>query len=41
MPKKKSINHEKIVEAAKKEFGIYGFKEASGGNRLRELYSLC
>ena len=36
MPKKKSINHEKIVEAAKKEFGRYGFKEASMRNIAAE-----
>ena len=36
MPGKKSINHEKIVEAAKKEFGRYGFKEASMRNIAAE-----
>ena len=36
MPRKKSINHEKIVEAAKKEFGRYGFKEASMRNIAAE-----
>ena len=29
MPKNKIENHEKIVTAAKKEFMIYGFKDAS------------
>ena len=29
MPKDKIENHEKIVTAAKKEFMIYGFKDAS------------
>ncbi|MBR7019574.1 MAG: TetR/AcrR family transcriptional regulator [Lachnospiraceae bacterium] len=36
MPRKKSINHEKIVEAAKKEFGRYSFKEASMRNIAAE-----
>ena len=29
MPKDKIENHEKIITAAKKEFMIYGFKDAS------------
>ena len=29
MPKDKIENHEKIIAAAKKEFMIYGFKDAS------------
>ncbi len=32
MPKKKSLNHGKIVEAARREFGRCGFKEASMRN---------
>lgn len=32
MPRMKTVSHGKIVEAAKKEFGRYGFKEASMRN---------
>jgi AcrR family transcriptional regulator len=36
MPRKKSVNHGKIVEAAKKEFERCGFKEASMRNIAAE-----
>ena len=36
MPRKKSVSHERIVEAAKREFERYGFKEASMRNIAME-----